>query len=239
MRSIRSAAALLRAAALTLASGAAMAYDVAPVSGGGKIEGKVTFLGNVPVKKIIPTKDRDVCGGTRDEAAIRVGADKGVGDAVVYLKGVAKGKPWGPLEKMPVLDQEKCMFKPAVQVVRAGKVEVVNSDPVLHNAHGFYGQRTAFNLAMPDKGQKIVTELPRVGLVRVECDAHGWMLAHVYVADSPYYALTNADGTFSLGDVPPGNYTLVATQYFAGDTEIPVTVKGGETAKLAIELKKK
>jgi hypothetical protein len=65
------------------------------------------------------------------------------------------------------------------------------------------------------------------------------MLAHVYVADSPYYALTNADGTFSLGDVPPGNYTLVATQYFAGDTEIPVTVKGGETAKLAIELKKK
>lgn len=239
MRSIRCAAALLQAAALTLAGSAASAYDVAPVTGGGKIEGKVSFLGNVPVKKIIPTKDRDVCGGTRDEPAIRVGPDKGVGDAVVYLKGVAKGKPWGPLDKTPMLDQEKCTFKPAVQVVRAGKVEVVNSDPVLHNAHGFYGQRTAFNLAMPDKGQHVMVELPRAGLVRVECDAHGWMLAHVYVADSPYYALTNPDGTFSIADVPPGNYTLIASQYFAGDTEVPVTVKGGETAKLAIELKKK
>lgn len=239
MRPFRCAAAVLQAAALTLVSSAALAYDVAPVSGGGKIEGKVSFLGSVPVKKIIPTKDRDVCGGTRDEPSIRVGPDKGVGDAVVYLKGVTKGKPWGPLEKKPVLDQEKCMFKPAVQVVRAGKVEVINSDPVLHNAHGFYGRRTAFNLAMPDKDQRIDVELPRAGLVRVECDAHGWMLAHVYVADSPYYALTNPDGSFSIADVPPGSYTLVATQYFAGDTEIPVTVKGGETAKLAIELQKK
>ena len=59
------------------------------------------------------------------------------------------------------------------------------------------------------------------------------MLAHIYVADSPYYALTGADGSFSITDVPPGNYTLVASQDYAGDTEMPVTVKGGETAKLA------
>jgi hypothetical protein len=237
--SLRVLAATLQAAALSFAGSSAFAYDVAPVSGGGKIEGKVSFQGAVPIKKVIPTKDREVCGGARDEPQIRVGADKGVGDAVVYLKGVDKGKAWGPVDKAPVLDQEKCMFKPAVQVVRAGKIDVVNSDPVLHNTHGFYGQRTAFNLALPEKGMKVVTDLPRPGLVRVECDAHGWMLAHVYVADSPYYAMTNPDGSFSISDVPPGNYTLVATQYFTGDTEIPVTVKGGDTAKLAIELKKK
>ena len=69
--------------------------------------------------------------------------------------------------------------------MRAGKIDIVNSDPVLHNTHGFYGQRTAFNLALPDKGMKIASDLPRPGLVRVECDAHGWMLAHIYVADSP------------------------------------------------------
>ena len=209
------------------------------MSGGGKIEGKLSFNGAVPTKKVIPTKDKEVCGDPRDEPQIRVGADKGVQDGVVYLKAVEKGKAWGAPDKMPVLDQEKCIFKPAVQVIRAGKIEITSSDPVLHNTHGFYGQRTAFNLALPDKGVKIVSELPRPGLVRVECDAHGWMLAHIYVADSPYYALTGADGSFSITDVPPGNYTLVATQYWAGDTETPVTVKGGETAKLAIELKKK
>ena len=227
------------AAVLVTAGPPAMAYDVVPVNGGGRIEGKVSFLGTVPIKKVIPTKDREVCGAARDEPQVRVGPDKGVQDAVVYLKSVEKGKAWGAPDKAPVLDQEHCQFKPAVQVIRAGKIDIVNSDPVLHNTHGFYGQRTAFNLALPDKGTKIASDLPRPGLVRVECDAHGWMLAHVYVADSPYYVLTGSDGSFSITDVPPGNYTLVATQSFVGDTEVPVTVKAGEAASLSIELKKK
>jgi plastocyanin len=230
---------MLALALASLAGTAARAYEVVAVSGGGKIEGKVTFTGNVPMRKVIPTKDKEVCGSARDEPQIRVGADKGVQDAVVYLKEVPKGKAWGAADKVPVLDQEKCVFKPAVQVVRAGKIDIVNSDPVLHNTHGFYGQRTAFNLALPNQGMKITSDLARPGLVRVECDAHGWMLAHVYVADSPYYALTGADGSFTIADVPPGNYTLVATQYFTGDNEMPVSVKGGDSVKLAIELQKK
>ena len=224
--------------ALLSASTLSIAYDVVAVSGGGRIDGKVTFQGAVPVKKIIPTKDKDVCGGPRDEVQIIVGADKGVQDAVVYLKEVPKGKAWAAVDKVPVLDQEKCQFKPAVQVVRTGKIDIVNSDPVLHNTHGFYGQRTAFNLAMPDKGMKISSEVPRPGLVRVECDAHGWMLAHIYVADSPYYALTKADGSFSITDIPPGTYTVIAAQHFTSDTETQVTVKGGENTKIAVELKK-
>src|SRR5437879_4764370 len=64
----------------------AFSYDVIPVSGGGNIEGKVVFQGTVPIKKIIPTKNREVCGGPRDEPQISVGPDKGVQDAVVYLK---------------------------------------------------------------------------------------------------------------------------------------------------------
>ena len=127
------------------------------------------------------------------------------------------------------------MSSPASWLTR----KINNSDPVLHNTHGFYGRRTAFNLAMPEKGMKIVSELPRPGMVRVECDAHGWMLAHLYVADSPYYALTGADGGFTMTDIPPGTYTLVTSQYFLGDTETQVTVKGGEALKLAIELKRK
>lgn len=231
--------ALQGASLIMILAGTASAYEVVAVSGGGRIEGKVTFQGSVPIRKIIPTKDKEVCGAARDEAQVLVGADKGVQDAVVYLKEVAKGKGWGRLEKTPVLDQEHCRFEPAVQVVRTGNIDVVNSDPVLHNTHGFYGKRTAFNLALPNKGTKIPAELPRAGLVRVECDAHGWMLAHIYVADSPYYALTAKDGSFSIADVPPGDYTLVASQHFLGDQEIPVSVKTGETVKLPIELKKK
>jgi len=232
-------AGLVGAAVLTLAAGPVIAYEVVAVTGGGKVEGKVVFPGTVPIRKVIPTKDKEVCGDPRDEPQIRVGPDKGVQDAVVYLKAVPQGKAWGPAEKTPVLDQEHCQFKPAIQVVRPGKIDVTSSDPILHNTHGFYGKRTAFNHAIPTKGVVIPTDLPRPGLVRVECDAHGWMLAHIYVADSPYYALTGADGSFSIADVPPGTYTLVALQHYTGETETPVTVKGGESAKVSIELKKK
>lgn len=239
MKRTLSAANCLFLVTSSLLGASAQSYDVVTVSGGGSIEGKVIYQGAVPIKKIIPTKDKEVCGSARDEPQVRVGADKSVQDAVVYLKEVPKGKAWGKQDAAPVLDQEHCQFHPAVQVIRAGPVDVLNSDPVLHNTHGFYGKRTAFNLALPNKGVKIAADLPRPGLVRVECDAHGWMLAHIYVADSPYYALTGKDGGFSLADVPPGDYTLVVSQYFLGDQEIPVTVKGGETVKLPVELKKK
>jgi len=222
-----------------LAAPAAFAYEVVTVAGGGGIEGKVVFTGEVPIRKIIPTKDREICGAPRDEPQILVGADKGVQDAVVWLKGVTRGKAWGPPDKVPVLDQEKCIFRPNVQVIRPGKIVIANSDPILHNTAGFYGRRAAFNHALPDKGMKVTSELPRPGMVRVECDAHGWMRADIYVADSPYYALTRADGGFRITEIPPGSYTLVVWQRHVGETEVPVAVKSGETVKLSIDLRKK
>jgi hypothetical protein len=216
----------------------ARAYEVVQVSGGGTIKGKVIYRGPVPTRKIIPTKDTQVCGGIRDEPRIKVGPDKGVEDAVVYLTQVEKGKPWPPLGKTPELDNVKCRFVPEVQVIPAGPLDVVNKDPVLHNTHGYYGKRTAFNMALPNQGQRIPTELKRAGTVRVDCDAHGWMEGWIYVVDNPYYAITGPDGTFSISDVPPGTYTLVAVQSYTGPVEQSVTVSADKATELSIELKK-
>jgi len=89
------------------------------------------------------------------------------------------------------------------------------------------------------KGQRVEKPLTKPGMTRIECDTHGWMLAWVYAADNPYYAVTAKDGTFSIADVPPGSYTLVAWQESTGEMEVPVTVKAKEAVQLPIELKKK
>jgi len=225
--------------AVSLAAFPARAYESIDVSDGGTITGKVLYTGHVATRKIIPTKDQEVCGNIRDEPEIIVGADKSVQDAIVYLRGVTKGKPWPKQERAPEIDNQKCRFMPPMQVVAAGEVEVVNSDPVLHNTKAFYGRRSAFNLALPNQGQRIKAELPRPGEVRLECDAHGWMQGWVYVAESPYYAVTPQDGAFTITDVPAGSYTLVAFQPYTGPVEIPVTVKAKETTQVSAELKKK
>lgn len=215
----------------------ALAYEESAVAAGGTISGKVLYNGPIPTKKIIPTKNSDVCGGIRDQALIKVGPGKGVEGAVAYLKNVGKGKAWPEPGRTPTLDQSKCKFSPHVQVIRGGKLDIINSDPVLHNTHGFYGKRTAFNLALPNKGERIEVELSRSGTVRVECDAHGWMLAWVYVAANPYYALTAEDGAFNITDVPPGSYTLVTWQEHTGPVETAVTVEAGKATEVSVELK--
>lgn len=217
----------------------AAAYEAVTVTDGGTLKGKVVYQGSVPTRKVVPTKDRATCGEVREEPEIVVGADKGVQDAVVYLKGVAKGKALEKPAKKPEIVNKGCVFVPRVQAFPVGTVVVVNSDPVMHNTHAFHGKQTVFNLALPVKGQRVERPLTRPGIVRVECDTHGWMLAWVYAADNPYYAVTQKDGTFTIPDVPPGSYTLVAWHEFTGEQELPVTVKPKEAQGVPIELKKK
>lgn len=218
----------------------AYGYQELTVADGGTIQGKVIFTGTRPSpRKVIPTKDREVCGGVREVEQIQLSPDKAVQDAVVYLKKVEKGKAWERPATTPHIDNVKCDFRPHLQVIPAGDFEIVNSDPVLHNTHGFLDRLTVFNVALPNQGQRIRKPLKKTGLVRVECDAHGWMRGWVYVADNPYYALTAKDGTFTIKGIPPGSYTLVAWQEYTGPVEIPVTLKAKEVVPVTLELKKK
>lgn len=215
------------------------AYEEMQISNGGTIKGKVTYTGEVPVRKIIPTKDQQVCGGMREEPQVHMGADNGVADAVVYLRDIQKGKGWDKPKKTPTLNNHRCNFEPHVQVIPEGmNVAILNSDPVLHNTHGFLIKATVFNVAMPKQGMRVERPLKRPGIVRVECDAHGWMLAWIYVADNPYYALTGKDGSFIITNVPPGDYTMIVWQEYTGATEVPVSIKPKETATVPVAIKK-
>ena len=214
-------------------------YQEVEVSGGGTIRGKVVYNGSIKKKTVLPTKDKRVCGRVRKEPLILVGEGGAVRDSVVYLKGIDAGKAWPEvMAKVPVLDQKGCRFEPHVQVARQGDLDIINSDPVLHNTHGYYGKRTAFNVALPEQNQKVTKSLRRPGTVKVDCDAHGWMLGWVHVVDNPYFFQTGDDGVFSIADVPPGEYTLAVWQEWLGETEIPVTVAAGTTTDLDIDLTK-
>jgi len=200
---------------LLLTAGPLGAYEAVTVKDGGTIAGVVRFAGAPPKLGAIPVnKNRDVCGDEKPSEALVVGADRGVRDGVVLIEGVARGKKGaGDV----ILDNRKCLFVSHVTVVAPGdRARVRNSDPILHNTHGFLGQPTVFNLALPNKDQMIdiTKRLGKPGVVRVLCDAHPHMFAWMLVHDSPYVAVTDAAGAFRIGDVPPGTYKV--TMWHAG-----------------------
>src|SRR5574337_1343428 len=78
---------------LTALTPLAYSYQETTISDGGTIKGKVVFQGSPPpMKTIIPTKDQEVCGGIREEPQIILNEDRGLQDAVVFLKEVERDR---------------------------------------------------------------------------------------------------------------------------------------------------
>ncbi|GEJ56783.1 TonB-dependent receptor [Anaeromyxobacter diazotrophicus] len=194
---------------------------VAAPAGAGEIKGTVSFTGAPPqLAPLKVTKNQNVCGATVPDQSIEV-AGGHLENVVVMVKGSGLPKP--PPEKI-VLDQEKCHYKPHVQATGPGAtVEIVNSDPMLHNIHGYLGTTTVFNIAMPIKGQKIPRVLSKPGVVHVKCDVHEWMNGWIVVSDTPY-AKVGDDGSYTIKDVPPGTYTVTAWHEKLGEKSQQVTV---------------
>ena len=211
-----------------------------------RIEGKVVFRGTVPSpRKVIPTQDQQVCGGPRDEPRIVLGPDNTVQGAIVFLKGVEKGKAFEKPKKPPVVDNTKCKFEPEVQVVPVGTEILDPSIPIPCSTTRTViswpiaaGVARFLITALPQKGQQVKTVLKLPGIVDVACDVHGWMQGWILVAENPYYAITEKNGTFAIKDIPPGKYTLATFQPYTGVRETPVTVEAKKTSNVNVELKK-
>jgi plastocyanin len=214
-------------------------YEAVPVNDGGTIVGEVKYAGDPPApEKIDVTKDANICGAEpKPSPVLVVGADKGIKDAVASLADIQKGKALGKPDKPPVLDQKNCEYHPYAQIIPVNTtLEITNSDDVLHNIKTKGGSKTTFNIAQPKFKRKLTQEFKNPEIVQVECNVHGWMNALVVVADNPYYALTDANGSFKITDVPPGKYTVKVWHPKLGEQTKEVTVSPKEEVKAAFEM---
>lgn len=217
-----------------------LSYEAITVSDGGTIVGEVKYAGDPPaLEKIDVTKDLNICGADpKVSPALVVGADKGIKDVVASLPNIQKGKALGKPEKPPVLDQKNCEYHPFAQIIPVNTtLEITNSDDVLHNIKTKGGTKTSFNIAQPKFKRKVTVEFKNPEIVQVECNVHGWMNAILVVEDNPYDALTDANGSFKITDVPPGKYTVKVWHSKLGEQTKEVTVGPKEEAKVAFEMK--
>jgi plastocyanin len=153
---------------------------------------------------------------------------------VVYVDG-ATGDFQLP-SKRPELNHINLSFQPPVLAVLKGTiVDFPNSDPVFHSAFSI-SPSNPFDLGLYQKGREKFVHFKNPGVVEVFCHIHSHMHAYVLALDNPYFAVTEADGTFTIANVPDGNYTLKAWLNPSVVIAKPVSVQGKQTVNLDFTL---
>jgi plastocyanin len=206
------------------------------------VTGKVKFEGTAPAPQPIKLSSDPYCQKANPGLATEnevVGKDGALGNVFVYVKDGLGNRTFAAPSNPVVLDQKGCHYAPHVLGIQVGQpLQIVNSDDTLHNVHGLPKANKEFNQGQPIQGMKMThTFSTKEVMVPFKCDVHGWMNAWIGVLDHPYYAVTSADGSFSLKGLPPGTYTIEAWHEKLGTQTQTVTVGEKETKDVAFTFK--
>lgn len=120
-----------------------------------------------------------------------------------------------PMPNPVQIHQEGATFIPNVTPVTVGTVvQFVNDDDFFHNVFSLT-PGSKFNIGRRATGETVAKRIDFVtisglGPIELFCDIHPQMNAIILSLDTPYFARANADGTYALGSLPPGDYRIEA-----------------------------
>lgn len=169
--------------------------------------------------------------GPADLPGLTMAGGKPVGDAVVWLDTPGAPRRRAGASEV-VLDQRNLSFFPHVLAVQVGTVvKFPNSDRVFHNAFSFHdGQK--FDLGLYPVGTVRNVGFDRPGLSRIFCNIHPGMGAYVMVVNSPYFAVSDRAGNFTIPAVPPGTYRYYAWRAGGAILNAPLVVTAGTSMQV-------
>ena len=193
------------------ASSAGTAGDAgdAPVgTGWGTLKGRFTFAGAPgDAKALVVDKDTEVCtkDGVKlyDRSLVVDPSTKGLANVVLFVRKASRVKEASPPQDPVLFDQKQCEFLTPVFAARLGQpIDVHNSDPVGHNTN-IAG--TSFNQLIPAGQGTLFKPEAETGMpTMVTCNIHPWMKSYVVFRKDGYVAVSGADGSFTIPDLPAG-----------------------------------
>ncbi len=225
------------------------APDAAPASTAAAapstVAGKVTFEGTPPERAVLETQGDPKCAAMHTDAPLLsdrevVSADGGVQWAFVYVKNPPAGDFPVPAEEV-VLDQIGCRYTPHVLGVRVGQtLSLHNSDALLHNVRAIARENKPINYGQPagSAPRKKVFDKAEME-IRMKCDVHPWMTAFTFAMDHPFFAVSDENGSFTIPNLPAGDYTLVCWHESYGQQETSISVKDGAPTEVSFTVKPK
>lgn len=143
-----------------------------------------------PLNLLVLTKDK--------QAAENVG---------VSLTPLFEVSPEQLIAQPQEMNQIKTQFVPHILMAQKGaKISFPNSDSVQHHVYSFSEAKT-FELKLYKDQKPEPLPFEQTGQVTLGCNIHDWMLAYIYVVDTPFFAKTNESGLVKL-DIPKGKYRV-------------------------------
>ena len=223
-------------AAAAPAAAAPVSADAATLTGLVKFEGAAPKMSNIQMsadpycqsQHSAPATEEDVVAGPGGELA----------NVFVYIKDI-KGNFPAPSTPV-VIDQKGCQYHPHVNAVMVGQpLQIRNDDATLHNVHAMPAVNSQFNEGQPVQGMVSTKHLdkPEITPFKIKCDVHGWMKSYMAVMPHPFYSVSQTNGTFTIPNLPPGQYTVVAWHEKYGQQEQQVTVGAKESKALNFTFK--
>ena len=155
-------------------------------------------------------------------------------DAVVYIEKI-EGKTFPPPKEPVVMVQRGMVFLPKILPVVVGTtVEFLNSDAVPHNVFTPDECADKFDLGywLTDETRPYTFGEPCAAVML--CKPHPGMIGYVVAVETPYFAVSDGEGNFTIEDVPDGTYKLTAWHDRLKKQTQDVVVKGATTVDFTL-----
>lgn len=214
-------------------------YRAGNVANGGSISGTIQAGRDPLPETVTPAQElQDGCVRPPSRNEARLGAQ--LQGALVWISDIRAGKGFPPARRFE-LTNDACALSPRVlPVFVSATLNVGSNDAAIHN-HRFVNVATGETEAVApfnDSGEVIPFDrlLAKTAQYEVACEQHPWSRAWVLVFDHPYYAMTTADGSFSMSGVPPGTYRMRVWHPSYGFSDGIVTVSAGQSVSVAMKV---
>ncbi len=206
---------------------------VMAAAGSSTINGTVNFTGTAPAAKRV-NQDQE-CRVLHTEPVysqnVIVNENGTLRNVFVYVKEGLGDRKFDPPSEPVVFDQKGCVYEPHVFGVQKGQtIKILNSDPLLHNIHALPKDNRPFNFGMPKQGDVRERSFKKTEvMVKIKCDVHPWMGAYCGVLDHPFFSVSGDDGSYSIKNLPAGEYVIEAWHEKYGTLTQTITVGDDET----------
>ena len=158
-------------------------------------------------------------------------------DVVIFVDGLNSPPDSVPLASPPKISHAGKRYSPRVLAIQKNTiVDFLNDDYIYHNVFSV-SHPNVFDLGIYPQGTSKLVNFENAGLVKIYCNIHPNMISNILVLNNEFFDVTGPDGSYSIANLPDGEYVLRLWSEFSEELQIPLRVQGGIQVRQDMEIR--